>query len=614
MKKPHRKSLYAECVLLTTLIVPFTSPGAQGPRWETKTSIASGWHPWYEVKADPENAKNLILCGTQWDAPRNAPIGFVYTSADGGMTWQATLKDKSTSWVTEQSCAFGGNHRAYFISESSQVIDGRPHHEFGTTRLFSSIDSGQHWTETIKTGWADYSTSAVNSASGKLYTLFNSWNATRDQGRNWGANVGLLVFSSDGKEVEGPFFNSAIWDLGYRSIFPKDAVALKGGSVIALYFAKKQTAAGWFEDLGVIRADHSSEPLLEHTIVAHPSIDDSCFNFSDASLAYDYEHDRLFLVYMDGCGDSSRIMLTLSDDEGRTWAKSAALAGAHHPDLRAFTPSLVVNPRSVLGLLWEEGQERHSGRWLFSYIRELRLAEPPTELSRGSDKYEVSSDSLWTTLYKPNEIASVEQKDVFHSSLTLKVSSELNIVWRATGLIAMGDKFLAVWPSGNSEGMQLCAAVLAPADSVSNEKSSIGPKDCDEPDITAGAMLLYGGTQHMDNASGTLKVCLTLANRGSTPIRKPIKLKADDVRSAIGAVSILNAANGSAGAGALWDISNSVTGDQIPPGAASNPFCLTFRLEIPPKHVLREQSDLLLLRVKVLASSGSSQTTNQSKN
>jgi len=222
-------------------------------------------------------------------------------------------------------------------------------------------------------------------------------------------------------------------------------------------------------------------------------------------------------------------------------------------------------------------------------------------LSRGSDKYEVSNDSLWTSLYKLDEIASLDPKDALHSALTLKVSSELNVVWRATGLIATGDKFLAVWPFGNSEGMRLYAGVLSRAASVSNERDLISHKDSEERDVTSEAVLLYGGMQYFDHATGRLKVCVAVANRGTSPFRTPIKLKAEDVRSAVGAISILNATNGSAGAGALWDISDSITGDQIPPGAASNSFCLSFRLEIPPKHVSGEQSDLLILRMRVLA-------------
>src|SRR5882757_8695972 len=130
---------------------------------KAKTSVADGWHPLYQIKAGPECAQNLIVCGAKWDAATNAPFGFVYASSDEGATWHSVLEDKNSAWVTEHSCSYGPNHRAYFISGASRVIDGVPHHELGTTRLFVSSDSGWHWVETIKTGWADYSTSAVSS-------------------------------------------------------------------------------------------------------------------------------------------------------------------------------------------------------------------------------------------------------------------------------------------------------------------------------------------------------------------------------------------------------------------------------------------------------------------
>jgi len=125
------------------------------------------------------------------------------------------LEDRNTTWVTEHSCAFGSNHRAYFISEASKVVDGESNHRLGTTRLYVSSDGGQQWTETFKTGWADWSTSAVSSASSRLYTFFNSRN-TAEPGRNWGSNVGLLVFSPDGKNISGPFFDSTMQGLGYH--------------------------------------------------------------------------------------------------------------------------------------------------------------------------------------------------------------------------------------------------------------------------------------------------------------------------------------------------------------------------------------------------------------
>src|SRR5215510_2732534 len=87
----------------------------------TKTVMGNGWHPWYEIKADPESSRNLIVCGTKWDALHNAPFGFVYASWDAGANWKIVLEDRNSAWVSEHSCAFGSNHRAYFISEASKV-------------------------------------------------------------------------------------------------------------------------------------------------------------------------------------------------------------------------------------------------------------------------------------------------------------------------------------------------------------------------------------------------------------------------------------------------------------------------------------------------------------
>jgi hypothetical protein len=77
---------------------------------------------WYEMKADPENAQNLIVCGAMRDAKENAYVGVLYYSHDGGENWKVGLEDRNSSWVSEQSCAFGSRHHAYFISEASNVI------------------------------------------------------------------------------------------------------------------------------------------------------------------------------------------------------------------------------------------------------------------------------------------------------------------------------------------------------------------------------------------------------------------------------------------------------------------------------------------------------------
>src|SRR6267378_1217878 len=56
-----------------------------------------GWHPLYEIHADPENGSNLIICGAKWNAKDNASYGFVYSSSDGGKTWHQALEDKNST-------------------------------------------------------------------------------------------------------------------------------------------------------------------------------------------------------------------------------------------------------------------------------------------------------------------------------------------------------------------------------------------------------------------------------------------------------------------------------------------------------------------------------------
>jgi len=96
---------------------------------------------------------------------------------------------------------------------------------------------------------------------------------------------------------------------------------------------------------------------------------------------------------------------------------------------------------------------------------------------------------------------------------------------------------------------------------------------------------------------------MVLGNRGNTSLKVPIKLEAAEIRSSIGTIAILSAANGLSGAGAVWDINESLTGDQIPSGANSHPFCLSFHLEIPPESALpADLVEPLILKVRVLAS------------
>ncbi len=258
-------SLVCSLVMSSVAAPPFAH--AQKVQVESKIPVGRGWHPWYEVKVDPDNALNLILCGSRWDATRNALYAFVYASSDEGKSWRVALEDRSSTWVGETSCAFGSGHTAYFVSEASRVIDGVSHHHLGSTRLFTSTDGGQHWVEGSKTAWADYSTSAVSAVSGNVFTFYNN-SGTRDVDRNWGSTIGLLRFSPDGKTVSGPFLDATMRERNYVGVFPSHAVALRDGTVAALFFGARDTKNRREYDLGMEFASLSPSSSPNYSIIA----------------------------------------------------------------------------------------------------------------------------------------------------------------------------------------------------------------------------------------------------------------------------------------------------------------------------------------------------------
>lgn len=601
--KPSISSVTALLLISPTILALAGSvPNEPKPGAQPKVTIADGLHLWYEIKSDPEDSAKLIVCGTKWDALANTPFGFLYFSADRGQTWRNVLEDRSSTWVTEHSCAYGPHHRAYFISEAGKEIEGGASAELGTTRLFLSTDSGNHWLEVLKTGWADHSTSATSATSARLYTFFHAARTARDNAKQKGNDLGVLVFTPDGSRVVGPYFGSGTRDQGYSGIYPSEATSLRSGAVVALFYASRQTSQGTVADLGVARADQSDEPVVTLSVIAHPQMDSSgrCVNFFNGSMAYDEAHNKLFVAYTDGCNGSDRLILTTSADEGKTWTVGTALRIPKDVG-RIESPSLVVVSKVLLGLLWKD--KPTSSSWFFSYIRDGSVLATPTCLTDSSTKPAIGNDSLWTEIIQSNRVGgSVDFPS--EGSITLNVRTLLNAVWRSKGVLMTGGRVAAIWSSGADDGMRLYY------ESISSETLA-GPDQwtqasISEEDVSRNVQLLYGGDrdqvgQYFDEATGTLKICTTIRNLGHHPIEPPIEFRVDDLNSTWGAVSALNSSNHLPGAGAIFDVSGALTGSQIPPGSTSNPFCMSFRLRMEPTTLPAIPVDLLSVKLRVFA-------------
>ena len=590
--KQHQTSFHVElCAFVFVIAALLPHLQAEDFHLIAKARVASGWHPWYELKIDPEDSEKLLLCGTKWDTHTNTPFGFVDASSDQGKSWANVLEDRSSAWVTEQSCAFGPEHRAYFISEASKVIDGTAHHELGTTRLYVSRDAGRTWKETLRTGWADWSTSAVSLRSGRLFTFFNGYTAA-DSSKKRGSSVGLLMYSPDGSAVSGPFFVPSIVKRNYQGAYPSAAVALRTGTVVALWYGMRLGASGVQADLNVVRVADALPPVLTSVSISALK---RCAMFNQATLAYDSHRDRLFVLYLAGC-EEKQILLASSDDEGRTWSKSSLVAEVQGPFAGFSHPSLVAE-KDRLVVLWEAGDG--SSNWFLSTIEGGTLVSS-MRLSSAKDVANVSSKSLLTSIENSPSFSQHSSPN----SIQLNVRNEAEAVWRVNGLSRVDEQILAVWPSDSDQGAELWFGTVSSARSVQKADASHVSR---MRDVTEDSIILYGGTQDFDGGSTSLTVCLTLKNAGTRSLTVPIELRAESIASTAGPISITNSSNGVTGTGATWDISNSITGDRIPPRATSNPFCLTFRLNPDASaHRAAKPQSLLSLALRVFSSDDNS--------
>jgi len=327
----------------------------------------------------------------------------------------------------------------------------------------------------------------------------------------------------------------------------------------------------------LIRADESPTPTLASHVIAATTIDKNCDSVDRGSLAYDAETDKLFVVYGDGCANGD-LMLVSSDDGGRTWTKGSSIASLRKQEREIRSPSLVAGKAGTLGLLWEEGW--FSGRWMFSTIKDGELKLPPKEVSSGVSHLVVGENSISLNVAQSNTTEHGYSR--IRPRITVNLFGILNDVWRSQGVVATKDKILAVWSSGNKDGMRLYAGTPTLTPQQNTKLDSDQSQTGREIDVTDQTAVLFGGIPTFEDTSGMLDICLTLRNNSSEPLHQPIKLEAADVSSSLGTVSILNATNHAQSAGATWDVGKSLTGDRIPPHGTTNPFCLSFHLEFPP--------------------------------
>jgi hypothetical protein len=598
---------------------------------------SGGIHSWYDIEADPENANSLITCGMRWDAKDNANHGFVYSSQDGGKTWHVALEDKHTSWVSEESCAYGVHGVAYFIADASKIDDaGGLHHDQGTTRIYVSHDSGKTWSIGAETGWTDFSASVVDPNPGpnqnRLYIFFNNlwtyYSSIRNQGKpehlpaftekvsdfdTAGNTIGLISYKDGDAHAKGPFYNDDMYKLLLHGSYPSQNILVRDGSLVTLFWSKRRVfnpdgKRSGREFLFAAQHTDSQRRTLSDPVIIQQSLDApgskpwACDSYLSAPAAYDATTNTIYATYLNGENSHCTLMLTKSTNNGATWSAhpwiektDPDMDPAKAPQREYASLALARNRDGVMSLLWRDSES--SDCWNFAVSTDDGATySHPAEISTCSPtqdaKYSLNSASL--NLYiaqaspsKPGDDAGfrIDNQGNFGSSHTSGIAVSPNGV------------FHPAWIT-DSDGLgQLHSAAVAVVERPASDAAVQTFLKSDWKDITNQVQFLYGGNQSYDASAGLLTIDAVIRNSGKEAIHAPLRLEV----ASSSRVGIIYPANAQIqDTEQYWDVGQYLPQSGLDPGTVSGPIPIV--LHFVPNADAKSSGSVASLSVRLFAS------------
>jgi hypothetical protein len=404
----HLRACCVTCGLLA--LTPAVS-GAQEIRIEPPVRVSpqdSGGHTWAmgNTHSAPDDPSSLITCGIRIRSEPLSWDGYLYSSADGGLTWRVARIDSTLTddgdpdQISETSCALG-RHGTMYMNTS---VYGKWHSN--PFQLAHSSDGGLTWSAPLqRRGWYDATRSVVDNSGGSfdghLYVFSNRFDVGADPRSNpcYPCYEPLLTSADGGASVQaavtdrpGKQYRHAGW--------PSQAAVLNDGKVMAVHSV---LFVGSADPVWHVGDAHSSAHMGIDVVTSSDggrSIDKPVtirrwdWNSAAADTAgprglFDYvptlavdrssgtHRSRAYVCWRErnDADATARIMLSWSDDSGKTWSKPNRVDDAPRNRVGEssaqrdrgtdpMVPAIAVNKDGAVGLLWMERFAMPS--WRFS--------------------------------------------------------------------------------------------------------------------------------------------------------------------------------------------------------------------------------------------------------
>ena len=556
------------------------------------SGFESGTYWWAHMDASLSKPGTIMVCGTRTIPERNAAEGFVYVSTDFGKTWRQTLVDASTAWVSEQSCAFGPNRKAYFVSSSSVFFHGLPHHNLGRSRLYSSLDDGSTWQAGAEWPFLDYSSTAVGTSEAfsedPVYVFANDVD-THDPASGPGL---LTVTPSKGYAIH----SVTLARNGQRgqliSAAPTGSIVLDDGTVAGVFLATRSAEPGprpWTKKASVrqrieVVVSHDGGHSLESP--AGISLQKRLSQLSEPTIAVDRSsgphYGRLYVAWAENSAAHIAIRLGTSDDGGLTWHQRLVETLPDRPRQLGLgsspgltPPAVAVSHDGTVGIFWIEREGlcpyfafSRNGGDSFGPKVQIESCDSPPHSSSGPGWY---GHYLFTW---PASEANEQGAQRDESRVGLRIEMRVRSL-TPTSMVAddRGD-FHPMWLALRAGGSQLWTTVIAVSRHSTHAHKGPLPGLVD---ISPSVALEFTNNE-FDPTRKTFSVDVRLVNRGSAALAGPLLLRPLRVTSSLGGVDPRDPALESA-APCQWTAHSSVIDlESLAPGERTNPVRVSVTL------------------------------------
>jgi len=572
--------------------------------------------------ADPSDGQHLIICGMDQYLQQNVSTGYLYSSADAGATWRRTVLDNATKFVSEESCTYSRNGRAYFAAGESDTSTGIVRHQWGHLVLFTSGDHGMGWNRTWKrkNGWIDYTSLAAPASNDSLPSVIIFGNEGTDKLGHWWKFRPVAIASRNGGRSFSnliaprppPGFNyGAVWTSGSTTL--PDGISLFA-TAASLARPKQHLATWWSGHMRVeifaytpSTGEVSSRAVVRSiknagVFTVTMAQDESSGRFGGRLYTAWFEWD----TSLDGGGT---LWLASSDDRGYHWSARPILTEKHPVHALSCQGlgdiKLAVARNGILGIIWSNNSDR---TLLFAMSRDGgRTFSQSIVVAHHEPGAFATSEAVNFNEYSAREVLAMKAgesetpyMDRMHLGVSIRIRPPQGIS-DYTVVADMNNAFHALWAQVEPNGTH---ALFTRTIHVASNVPGISSRLRDTPEQPCpgsgeqvylplpGAMpILHPIGQrdvselfflqilnfHYDNATRVVSVDIVLTNKGKTVVRGPLSLFGIGLHSDYGIIAAQNAA-GFIQSQPFWDASSVIPASGLQPGARSKPLTLRFKL------------------------------------